>query len=43
MITQGITAPRDVGFVLVAFGMLEIGKIPAWIVVLAAAAGGHFF
>ena len=41
VITQGITGPRDVGFALVAFEMLEKLKVPSWLVVLASAAGGQ--
>jgi len=43
VITQGVRTPRDVGFALVAFGLLEMWKAPAWLVVLLAAAGGQYF
>jgi len=43
VITQGIKTPRDVGFAFIAFGLLEKWKVPAWLVVLLAAAAGQFF
>lgn len=39
--TQGIKSPRDVAFVLVAYAMLEFWKLPAWLIVLLAAAAGQ--
>lgn len=38
--TQGVKTPRDIALVLFAFGLLELGKLPAWLVVLLAAAAG---
>jgi len=40
--TQGLKTPRDVALVLVAFGLLETWKVPAWLVVLLAAAAGQW-
>jgi chromate transporter len=42
VITQGIRTPGDVGLVLVAFGLLETFKVPAWLVVVLAACAGQF-
>lgn len=41
VMTQGIKGPRDVAFAVIAFGLLEIGKAPAWLVVLLAAGAGQ--
>jgi chromate transporter len=38
--TSAITGPADFGLALVAFGLLMFWRLPSWLVVLIAAAGG---
>ena len=38
--TSAIRAPADVALALLAFGLLALWKVPAWLVVALAAAGG---
>ena len=38
--TSAIRAPADVGLALAMFGLLAFWKVPAWLVVILAAAGG---
>jgi len=40
--TEGIKSAPDAGVALIAFGLLELWKLPAWLVVLLAAATGQF-
>lgn len=40
--TEGVKSVRDVAMVLLAFAVLELWKVSAWMVVLAAAAAGQF-
>ena len=42
VVTEGVKERVDVALVLVAFGLLELWKIPAWLVVIAMAAAGPF-
>ncbi len=39
---ESVGSVRDVGVVLVAFALLQFGRVPAWAVVLLAAAAGHW-
>jgi len=39
---EGVTSPSDVAVALGAFAMLETWRLPAWLVVLAAAATGQW-
>ncbi len=38
--TSAIFAPADFGLALAAFGLLELWKVPPWLVVILSAAGG---
>ncbi len=40
--TEGVRGPRDVAAAIVAFGLLEHGKVPPWLVVAASAAAGQW-
>ena len=42
VIAQGVRTSYDVGVVLITFGLLEIYKFPAWLVVILAALAGQF-
>jgi chromate transporter len=42
VITEGVRDPKDVVAALLAFGLLEQWKVPAWLVVLAMAGAGHW-
>jgi hypothetical protein len=37
-----VRGPRDLAAALVAFGLLEHGRAPPWLVVGAMAAAGHW-
>jgi chromate transporter len=39
---ESVADLRDVGVVLAALGLLQLGRVPAWAVVLLAAAAGHW-
>jgi chromate transporter len=41
VVTEAVHGPIDVGVALVAYGMLETGRAPAWLVVFAMALVGH--
>lgn len=42
VMTEGVKNARDAAAALLAFGLLEIWKLPPWVVVLLAAASGQW-
>jgi len=38
--TSGVLGPLDLGLALLAFGLLQVWRVPPWLVVVLTAAGG---